>query len=183
MSRVNWLESRRWFCHGGDSPKNIGKPNKATGKMEYPTFQQIADFYGVTIQTICAKNKKENWHDRRLQAQEELDIKLNKRLSELGIKSLTEVNAEHFKIGNLVIQRFLEQNAERDKQGKPQKPQTIYAKDALGWAKLRQEISEKASNVDDGNEITVNVEHKILSKEDKNELYDTLEKLRKLTKE
>ena len=183
MSKVNYLEARRYYVHGGSDIKHIGKPNKATGKIEYPSLQTIADFYGVLLQTICKKSKAENWIDRRKQAQEEFDEKASKRLAELGIKSLTEVNAEHFKIGNLVIQRFLEQNQEKDKKGKPQKAQTIYAKDALGWAKLRQDISEKASNVDDGNEITVNVEHKVLSKEGKNELYDTLEKLRKLTKE
>ena len=183
MAKVTWLEARRWFCHGGDSPMTTGKPNKATGKMEYPTLQAIGDFYGVTRQTMCKRSTKESWQDRKLQAQEELDEKLSKRITELGIKSLTEVNSEHFKIGDLVIRRFLEQMQPKDSKGNPQKPQAIYAKDALGWAKLRQEISEKASNVEDGNEITVNVEHKVLSKEGKNELYDTLEKLRKLTKE
>lgn len=180
MSKVNYLEARRYYVHGGSDIKNIGKPNRATGKIEYPSLQSIANFYGVTLQTLCKKSKSENWIDRRKQAQEDFDEKANKRIAELGIISLAEVNAEHFKIGNLVIKRFLEQNQEKDKQGKPQKPQTIYAKDALGWAKLRQEISEKASNVD-SNEITVNVEHKVLSKEGKNELYGTLEKLRKLT--
>lgn len=182
MAKVNWLEARRWFCHGGNSPATTGKPNRATGKLEYQTLQAIGDFYGVTRQTMCRRSTKESWQDRKLQAQEEFDEKVSKRITELGIKSLAEVNSEHFKIGDLVIRRFLEQMQPKDSNGNPQKLMAIFAKDALGWAKLRQEISEKVSDVEDGNEFTINVEHKVLSKEDKNELYDTLEKLRKLTK-
>ncbi len=182
MARLNWNEVRRLYIYGGDSPSSVAKPNKATGKVHLPSYQEIANFYGVHIQTIAKRAKKENWREIRQFTQIELSEKTEKRLKELQIKSLTEVNAEHFKIGNLVIQRFLEQMQPCDKDGNPQKPQAIYAKDALGWAKLRQEISEKASDVDEVGNVNVTLSHEPLSKEDKGELYETLAKLRKLTK-
>lgn len=163
MAKVNWLKARRWFVHGGTDVAHIGLPNKATGKMDYPTFRQIADFYDVTIQTICARNKKENWHDRRQQAQEELDQKLNKNLSDLGVRSLTEINKDVAKIAENVIGLYVKQIIPKtDENGKPIKPMFITSYDVLQFIRLLQEIAEKASGVDGDSDDPIEKYRKVL---------------------
>lgn len=141
--RLNWNEIKRLYIYGGDAPTAIGKPNKATGMIHLPSYEEIANFYGVHYQTIAKRARKENWVETRKFTQEEIANKTQERLKEMQIKSLAEVNAENYKIASAVQSKFLEQLM-KDKT-------TVYAGDALAWSKLKQEVAEKASGVEEDN--------------------------------
>lgn len=143
MARVDWNSLRRWYCEGGESPLNIGKPNKATGIITMPSLEDIANYYHLTPVTVRTHCARENWVAIREYTQKEKDRKLTERLQEMQIKSLAEVNAENYKIASAVQSKFLEQLM-KDKT-------TIYAGDALAWSKLKQEVSEKASGIEEDN--------------------------------
>ena len=148
--RLNWNEIKRLYVYGGDSPMAIGKPNKATGKVHLPSYDEIANFYNAHIQTIAKRARRENWVDLRKFTQEEISKKTEERLKEMQIKSLSEVNAENYKIASAVQSTFLKQMQD----GKT----SIYAGDALAWSKLKQEISEKVSGVeDDSGTLDINI--------------------------
>lgn len=140
MARIDWKTVRRWYTMGGSSPEEIGKPNKASGVITMPSLDEIASYYNISNRTVRKYSARENWVSIREFQQSERDKKITERLQEMQIKSISEVNAENFKIASAVQAKFLEQLMS----GKT----TIYAGDALYWSKLKQEISEKASGVD-----------------------------------
>jgi hypothetical protein len=141
--RIDWKTARRWYTLGGDSPDMAGKPNKATGVISMPSLEEIANFYQVHPPTVRNHCRKEGWVATREFQQLERDKKITERLQEMQIKSLSEVNAENYKIASAVQSKFLEQLM-KDKT-------TVYAGDALAWSKLKQEVAEKASGIEEDN--------------------------------
>lgn len=141
--KINWYEARRWYTLGGSSPNEIGKPNKATGIVTMPSLDEIANYYHVSDRTVRKYSARENWVAIRDFQQSERDKKIIERLQEMQIKSLAEVNAENYKIASAVQLKFLEQIKDNKT--------TVYAGDALAWSKLKQEVAEKASGVEEDN--------------------------------
>lgn len=141
MAKIDWTQAKRWYSLGGESPKSIGKPNKADGLITLPSLEEIANYYGVSDRTVRKYSAKEKWVEIREFQKTERDKKITERLQELQIKSIAEVNAENYKIASSVQAKFLTQLSE----GKT----TVYAGDAMAWSRLKQEISEKASNIEE----------------------------------
>jgi len=148
MAKIDWRQAKRWYSLGGESPESIGKPNKATGLITLPSLEEIANYYEVSQTTVRKYSARDNWVAIREFQQIERDRKITERLQELQIKSVSEVNAENYKIASAVQSKFLNQLSE----GKT----TVYAGDALQWSKLKQEISEKATNIEESNRDAYN---------------------------
>lgn len=141
MARVDWYTIKSWYCEGGLSPDKIGIPNKATGTISLPSLEDIANYYQLAPTTVKNHSAKEGWVAIREYRQKKLDETLTDNRLKMQIKSLLEVNAENYKIASAVQSKFLEQLM-KDKT-------TVYAGDALAWSKLKQEVAEKASGIDE----------------------------------